>query len=103
MAKLYIREYSQVEVVGAEPVNVVAQIAQEPGTDQTPVVIGGGSLQSVAFAASTRLVRIHTDAICSVLFGPNPTATVNSARLAADQTEYFGVNPGDKVAVISNT
>ncbi|MBP9714802.1 MAG: hypothetical protein KBD60_14140, partial [Sterolibacterium sp.] len=77
---------------------------QEPSiTEQTPVVIGGGSLQSAAFNGATRVVRLHTDAICSVAFGANPTATANTKRMAANSTEYFGVEPGHKVAVITNT
>ena len=100
MAKLYISEYvampkhlGQLVMAGLEPAVAI----------QTPVVIGGGSLQSAAFNAETKFVRLHTDVICSVAFGTNPTATANSARLAANQTEFFGVNPGDKVAVITNT
>jgi hypothetical protein len=104
MAKLYIAEYS---TFGMDP-NTGEAVGKEPSLDQTPVVIGAGSLAGAAFGASTRLVRIHTDAICSIVFGqvggPNaPVATVNNKRLAANQTEYFGVNPGDTVAVITNT
>ena len=36
-------------------------------------------------------------------FGADPTATADSKRMAAGQTEYFTVAPGDKVAVITNT
>jgi len=48
-------------------------------------------------------VRLHADSVCSVLFGTNPTATTANARMAAGQTEYFGVAPGMKVSVIANT
>ena len=99
MAKLYIREYGNVGYLPAG----AAQIGAEPGVDQIPVAIGGGSLQSAAFDGGTRMVRIHTDAICSIAFGVNPTATVNSARMAAGATEYFAVASGSKIAVISNT
>lgn len=95
MAKVYISEYED---------NGRSIGAQEPSlVEQTPVAIGGTSAQSAAFAATTRIVRIHTDAICSIAFGSNPTATANSKRLAAGQTEYFGVQGGHKVAVITNT
>jgi hypothetical protein len=46
---------------------------------------------------------VHTDAICSISFGSNPTATATKARMAAGQTEYYAVNASDKVAVITNT
>lgn len=97
MSKLYISEYPR---MGA----YAAQALQEPSyVEQTPVVIGAGSLQSAAFGDLTFLVRVHTDAICSIAFGADPTATADSKRMAADQTEYFTVAPGDKVAVITNT
>lgn len=100
MAKLFISEYAETGHLFGIPL----MSAPEPAlVEQTPVVIGAGSLQSAAFGSSTRLVRIHTDAICSIAFGSNPTATANSKRLAANATEYFSVKPGDKVAVITNT
>ena len=65
--------------------------------------MSGTSAQSSAFNAATRFIRVHTDAICSILIGSNPTATTAKKRLAADQTEYFAVNSGDKIAAITNT
>lgn len=102
MAKLYVTEFSDEGqcVRGALPaVSVTTYV------EQTPVVIGAGSLLSAAFAASTVVVRIETDAICSIAFGASPTATVNTMRMAADNVEYFAVPPGlaYKVAVIANT
>jgi hypothetical protein len=103
MAKLYVTEYSDI----AQTVRGSAPVGQENAdvVEQTPVVIGGGSLASAAFAATTTYVRLHADAICSVAFGTGPTATANSRRMGADTTEYFGVPKGSsyKVAVISNT
>lgn len=100
MALLYITEYANAVMSDGVPV----QAGQEPSIDQTPVAIGGGSLQSAAFNANTRFVRLHTDAICSVVFGESPTAVTNTQkRMAANSTEFFGVVPGQKVAVISST
>lgn len=99
MAVLYISEYDN---VARDNIGTV-QAGQEPAIATQTVAISGGSTQSSAFNANTKFVRIHTDAICSVKFGSNPTATSTSARLAANQTEFFGVRPGEKVAVISNT
>jgi len=102
MAKLYISEYVDFPQQQGNLINAV----KEPSiAEQTPVVIGGGSLQSAAFNVKTKCVRIHTDAICSIAFGTNPTATADSKRLAASQTEYFGVPEGQsfKVAVITNS
>lgn len=100
MAKVYITEYVMLGVgFGATPT-----VVKEPAfVSQTPVAIGGSSVQSAAFNADTRYIRVHTDAVCSIAFGTNPTATANSMRLAANQTEYFAVVPGQKLAVITNT
>lgn len=102
MAVLYISEYASLAPAqwgGTDPSGL------EPSTDQI-VAIGGTTAQSTAFAASTRFVRLHTDAICNVKFGTNPTAVANtSKRLAANQTEIFAVPQGQayKVAVIAGT
>lgn len=98
---LYISEH---EVMGAQHGGLVQAVQQPPLAEQK-LTIGAGSLQSSAFNARTKVVRVHTDAICSILFGVNPTATANSARMAAGQTEYFAVPMGAsyKVAVITNT
>lgn len=102
MAKVYISEYAEMAQVQSSKERISAP--QEPSVaEQTPVAIGGASVQSAAFAQTTRFVRIHTDAICSIKFGDNPTATADDKRLAANATEYFGVKPGQKVAVITNT
>jgi hypothetical protein len=97
MAKLYVTEYA-----GMGWAHSQTAIAP-PIVEQTPVVIGAGSLKSAAFDAATTVVRIHTDAICSIAFGTDPTATANHQRMAADTTEYFSVKFGHKVAVITNT
>ena len=98
MAVLYVTEYPHAasDQGKALPVGFGAPIANQT------VAIGGGSLQSAAFNANTVLIRVHCDAVCSVLIGANPTALTTSARMAANQTEYFGVQPGTKIAVISN-
>lgn len=102
MAILYIREYIR---QGRDTNGQFVSSGEEPALADQTVAIGAGSLPSNAFNAKTAFVRIHTDAICSILFGTNPTATAVNARLAANTTEYFAVVPGsgEKVAVIQNT
>lgn len=113
MATLYVTEYPVVEpLVYAQklgPRNTGTQFAlppaaQSPKTAENNVAISGASAASAAFNAKTLLVRVHTDAICSVEVGGSaPVATTASARMIAGQTEYFLVKPGDKLAVIANT
>lgn len=99
MSTLYVSEYSQIlsDIAGA------VQIGMEPAIAEQALSIGGGSTPSAAFNAATRFVRLHTDAVCSVSFGPSPVAVATAKRMAANTTEYFGVQAGQKVAVISNS
>lgn len=101
MATLYIAEF---ESMPGSPGGHIQAALQAPLAEQT-VTIAAGSAQSSAFNARTKYVRLHTDAICSILFGTDPTATAAKARMAANATEYFGVPQGTsyKVAVITNT
>lgn len=98
MAVAYISEYTDTPVYIGQAIPV----GQEPTlADQTVAI--GAEAKSSAFNANTTFIRIHVDAICSIKFGAAPTATTSNKRLAANQTEYFGVRPGDKVSIISNT
>lgn len=95
MATLYLTEYGS---VGSER----TQIAQTPCVAMQTVAIGVEA-KSAVFKPSTRFIRVHVDAICSIVISSSPTATTSDTRMSADSTEYFGVNPGDKLSVISNT
>lgn len=100
MATVYITELD----VLASPGGSMTQMPYLPKQAAQTVAIGGSSTQSAAFGSSTNGIRVHADAICSVeIGGKNPAATTSSQRMAANQTEYFQVNPGDKLAVITNT
>ena len=75
----------------------------EPARRVQQVSITGASLQSGALADNTRFVRVHTDGTVRISFGSNPTATAASQRMVANSTEFFGVQPGTKIAVIQST
>lgn len=98
MANLYISEHA---VLGGTQ-GGTAPIAAQPPIAVQKVDFSGGAAASSAFNAQTRFVRLHTDAICSVRFDGS-AATTSYPRMAADQTEYFGVQPGSTLSVISNT
>jgi len=100
MAVLDISEYQR---LAADQQTSAVMTGVEPAMVAQQVAIGGSSAQSAAFADTTRFVRVHTDVACRVKFGPDPTAAATSMRMAAGQTEYFGVYPGHKVAVITTT
>lgn len=100
MAVLYIAEF---EFLGTEAEGGKMQAPPAPPIAEQTVAIGGVSAQSAAFDKRTRFIRVHTDAICSILVGTNPTATATKTRLAANQTEYYALRLQDqKIAVITN-
>lgn len=109
MTTLYINEYQKSAHANAEEWGYTdngLQVAKEPAITSQTVAIGGSSVLSNPFGLTTRLVRIHADSVCSILFGAvgtTPAAATTNARLAAGQTEYFGVAPGMTIAVIANT
>lgn len=102
MPTLFITEFAR---QSRDAAGFLMVVAEEPAVANQTVAIGAGSTQSNAFNSLTRFVRISTDAICSIAFGENPTATTSTRRMPANTTEYFGVPAGSafKVAVISNT
>lgn len=90
--------------IGKDEVGV-PQVAKEPAITKQAFTFAA-STQSDAFSATTKLVRLcnATDAICYWEIGANPTATADSSPLGANASvEYFGVVPGDKVAVCDGT
>lgn len=97
MGILYITEFSTRGILSP------TMATEPPVAEQT--VTYSTSTSSNAFNPDTILVCIHTDSICSIEFGTNPTATTTTRRMAANQTEYFEVprGLGYKVAAITNT
>lgn len=99
MATVYIAEFAEMQVYNG---NLVPMAYAPPLVEQT-VAIGGASVQSSAFNAKTKSIRVHADAICSIAVGTNPTAAATTMRMVAGQTEYFAVTPAHKIAVITNS
>jgi hypothetical protein len=96
---LYISEFT-----GGPPLG--SQVPSHPPITRQVVAIGGASTPSQAFNEATKLIRIHTDTICSFRIdipGVTPVALVTDDRMVAGQTEFANVLPGAKIAVIANT
>lgn len=111
MAMLYITELDTLGTPSEGGHCPVARMA--PIAEQT-LAMTGSSAQSAAFNTATRFIRVETDTTCSLAFGANPTAqsvsttqtgagAVGTARLAVNNTEYFAVTPGQKLAAITTT
>jgi hypothetical protein len=97
MAKLYVTEFQFLE--NANDIGGVPQAARLPGTTNV-VTFTTSSVQSAVFGANTRFVRVVSDVAACLAYGSNPTATTSGLRLAAESPEYFGVTPGQRLAVI---
>jgi hypothetical protein len=99
MATLYISEYSILpQMSGGQPM-----IAPEPSLTTQTVTPISSSAQSAAFNAQTHYIAICCDGIFSYAVGANPTATTAKMRVPADQILFMAVQPGDKIAAITNT
>ena len=92
-----------------------------PGSFGTPVqapFVGNGTVAEQSFAisvtssmsstagwnASTRFIMVNTDTACFLKFGGTTaslTATTSAHRMAANETRFYGVNPGGVVAVVT--
>lgn len=107
MSTLYIEEYA---IIGTIPTNaqtlgpVQVQAASQPRLAAQNISFTGTAGTSAAFNSATRLVRIHTDGICSYRFSAAGTAAATTdSRMAADTTEYWVVPGGYFVSAITNT
>lgn len=96
--------------MGAPPRSTKVQAQQHeafeaiyPGASQK-LAFTGTTGQSAALGALTTLVRLFCDQDCFVLIGSNPTALNDgtSMFIASGIYEYVGVQPGQKIAAISN-
>lgn len=103
MAKYcYVTEYKEMAKVQGSKEDMAAP--QEPEITTQKLDFTAGAAASLAFNEQTRIIRVHPDSICSFLVSTAGTAaTISNKRITAGATEYFGVNPGDKLSAIANT
>ena len=100
MATCYITEFGY---MAKDRMGSAVLAGMLPAVAEQTVAVGAEA-ESSAFNLGTRFIRVHTDAICSIKAGAaGVSATTASMRLAAGQTEYFAVQPGDVLSVIANT
>lgn len=103
MAQVIIREYADVSL------STRGQAPAEPALADQTITTSGTTASSAAFNTNTRLIAIATAPAqaCAVLFSATPgaavTALTTSLRLPANGLYFFGVRPGDKVALIDVT
>lgn len=91
--------------------SAVTMCGQLGSTIERPVIeqslsITSNSVSSAAFGTKTHFIRVNCDTPCCIAGSPAlgvaPTAVVGFHRLGANETAYYGVNPGDYIAVIAS-
>jgi hypothetical protein len=107
MPTLYISEFPDVvQGMGRQSLEVLPM----PPVAQQTVAIAAGSTPSAAFSLATKVIRVASDSICSIVIsrgppvGGAPVAAATHMRIPANTApEYFAVQPGSVLAVIANT
>lgn len=100
MATAYIREYAALAMNGA------VQAGREPATADQTVSTSATTASASAFNVNTRFIAISTPAAQAVACkfsatrGAAVSATTSNLRLPANSIIFFGVEPGDIVALI---
>lgn len=100
MADIYITEYVR---LGADQVGKVPPVPFEPNVAEQVIANPVASTQSAALNAQTTMVMVHASAAAHIKFGLNPTAVTTAHRLAAGETRFYSVQPGQsmKIAAIN--
>ena len=99
MSKAYVTEYSGPLMGGNAQV-----VSSRSIRTQVVDFSGGAARTALPFSDNTKIVRVNVDAICCKKTGDvNVAASTSDERMAADNTEYFGVQPGDYMSFISTT
>ena len=91
-------------VEGSEALRVkegYLQVMKMPPVTVQSLAIGSLNVSN-AFTSTTTIIRVFADVACNIAIGDNPDAesSTEAFPLTVGQTEYFGVNPGAKIAVI---
>jgi hypothetical protein len=98
MANLWVTEYG-----GYAP--GPSQVAMTPKLTSYVVAISTvAAVSTVAFGPATNYVRLNTDVGCHLSFVTSTGVTLASTldpRLPADGIEYFGVQSGRYISVVS--
>ncbi len=100
MATVYITEFGN---AGSASGNLPIALFPALGEQTITLLSSASTACTSGFGTASVMIRVHTDTNCFIALSSSPTATTASARLAANQTEYFGINSNGnlKLAAIS--
>jgi hypothetical protein len=103
MATLYINEFPGLDGRG------IVDVLPMPPIGNSALAIGASPGASVVLSKSTKIIRVQSDAVCSIKVSKGPVAAAPVAaatdmRIPANApAEYFAVAPGSTVNVVTNT
>lgn len=92
-----IFEMARVQIAGGTGLQLCPNVPW--AVTQSPLTATGTSQQSAAFGSTTNAITVQADEAVHIEIAANPTATVNSYKLAAGAQADFWVTPGHKLAV----
>lgn len=81
--------------LGGDPIH-----ALRPKTTQSVAYTATAGTISNAVGSKTTVVRVYCTTDAHIAIGTSPTADTDDMPIAADQPEYFKVNPSDKVSAV---
>ena len=96
MSNLNITEYAN---LGRDVSGYVIPVGEAEELAVQNVSFTTSSVQSSAFNAKTRFIRVVADVDTKISFGLNPTASATTMTLPSGTVEYFGIKPGKSYIV----
>lgn len=79
-----------------------ANVPQWPALSSKRIEIGVDSVSSEPFVNGVRFIEIRADDDCCIEIAKKPKADPERSFTAAGERLTYGVNPGDRIAVIAS-
>lgn len=103
MAVLYITEFKTITT----PLSFASGPVQCPYAGyalvEKTIALTGTSTTCSTFSADCRFIMVNTDTASFLAFSPNavaPTATTSAHRIGANETRFYGIQPGGCMAAV---
>ena len=104
MAVLYITEFSTITT----PLTFASGPVQCPyigmgAIAEKTIALTTASTTCSTFSANCRFIMVNTDTASFLAFSPNSTgatATTSAHRMGANETRFYGVNPGGNMSAV---
>jgi hypothetical protein len=93
---LFVTEYAS---LASDTFSTGIAAALEPALAEQAITISGTSAASAAFNTRTCFVMLHAQEAVCLKWGTAPTAVTTAQRMAAGETRFVGVPPGQSYKV----